>query len=133
MSFQKILVTFVRLIILSNLKSQNVIRFHFYGIQAVFFQEKNSKLSHKQVTNNFFSVTMSYSSSITNLSSSCASFIKSGFALLLVFKTSLSLSNLGVLLIKGGFFFLLGFTTSIGLTLFGRFTYQRCFPLFLCQ
>ena len=51
---------------------------------------------------------MSYSSSITNLSSSCVSFIKSGFVFLLGFTPSLSLSNLGVSLIKGGFFFLLG-------------------------
>ena len=54
---------------------------------------------------------MSYSSSITNLSSSCVSFIKSGFVFLLGFTPSLSLSNLGVSLIKSGFFFLLGFTT----------------------
>ena len=39
---------------------------------------------------------MSYSLLVTNLSSFCVSFIKSGFAFLLGFTTSLSLSNLGV-------------------------------------
>ena len=43
LSLQKILVTLVRLIILSVLKFQNMIRFRFCGTQTVFFQGKNLK------------------------------------------------------------------------------------------
>ena len=43
LSLQKILVTLVRLIILSILKFQNMIRFQFCGIQTVFFPGKNLK------------------------------------------------------------------------------------------
>ena len=45
------------------------IRFQFYGIQPVFFQGKNSK-NVSQIVTNIFSITMSNSASITNLSSS---------------------------------------------------------------
>ena len=45
------------------------IRFQFYGIQPVFFQGKSSK-NVSQIVTNIFSITMSNSASITNLSSS---------------------------------------------------------------
>ena len=75
---------------------------------------------------------MSYSSSITNLSSSCVSFIKSGFCL------PLGIHNFAIAFQFRCFFneqwFFLPFgihNFTIGLTLFGRFTYQRSFLFFL--
>ena len=71
---------------------------------CIFSRKKLKKwLIHKKPIF-YFSVAMSYSSSTTNLSSSCVSFIKSSFVFLLGFTTFLSLSDLGMSLIKGVFF-----------------------------
>ena len=76
---------------------------------------------------------MSNFSSITNLPSSCFIYQK-------WFCLSLGIHNLAIafqfrhFVNQGRFFLPFGIHhLTIGLTLFGRFTYQRCFPLFPCM
>ena len=102
------MVTFVRPISVPVLKFQNIIRFQFCGIQTKFFEGKNSKkMSHRQITNILF--------------------FNHNVIFPINFKSVIFLS----FIYQKCFFFPFWIhNLTISLTLFERFTYRRCFPLF---
>ena len=128
-SLQKILVTFVQLIILSIFKFQNMITLQLYRIQTVFFQGKNSK-NTSQFGNQYFIL---FNHNVIFLIN-----YKSVIFLCFIYQKQFCLPfgihNLTIAFkfwrfVNQGLFFLpFGIhNLTIGLTLCGKFTYQRCF------